>query len=283
MSISHLARELSNHAPLLISVSTRLDNKPRPFRFLNVWMRQDEFLPIIRESWDQSCPKSPMQILCHKLKRLRGAIQSWNKEVFGDIFQGVKKKEEEWWLAMVQMENDESEGARVVKQRRLQLVIHKVKNERGEWVESEEATGEEAVQFFEKMFTAQQTTSSPDLIQNIPKLLMGEDSVLLEQVPSKEEIRRVVFDMDGESALGSDGYTGKFFTAAWSIIGDDMARAVCSFFCRVELPRAVTVTSIVLIPKIAHTQNFSQFRPISLCNFVNKIFSRLLADRLAKV
>ena len=115
------------------------------------------------------------------------------------------------------------------------------------------------------------------------KILTNDDNVVLEQVPSYEEIRCVVFEMDGKNAPGPDGYTGKFFTIAWSIIGDNMVRVVCSFFCSVELPRAITATSIVLIPKIAHPQDFSQFRPISLCNFVNKILSRILAVWLANV
>ncbi|XP_027098881.1 uncharacterized protein LOC113751977 [Coffea eugenioides] len=238
--------------------------------------------------------QSPLQVLCHKLKRLRGAIQAWNKEVFGDIFQVVTQKEAEVWLAEIRMESDESEEPRVnlhlaqaqlrvplwveelfwkqkahvkwlkegerntkffysvVKHRRVQSVIHKIKNERGEWVESEEEIGAEAVRFFEKLFTAQHPTSSPGLLQNILKILTDEDNVLLKQVPAKEEICRVMFEMDGESTPGPTGYTGKFFTAAWSIIGEDVVRAVCSFFCGAELPRAVTATSIVLIPKIAH-------------------------------
>nr|XP_027109237.1 uncharacterized protein LOC113729105 [Coffea arabica] len=35
------------------------------------------------------------------------------------------------------------------------------------------------------------------------------------------------------------------------------------------------------MPKVQKPQEFSQFRPISLCNFVNKIFSKILARRLA--
>ncbi|XP_071939907.1 uncharacterized protein [Coffea arabica] len=112
LSVSHLARDPSDHAPLLISVSTRLDNKPRPFRFLNVWVECDDFLAVVRESWGQPCFGSPMHILCQKLKRLRGAIQVWNKEVFGDIFQAVKQKEEEVRLAEVHMEEFDSEEAR---------------------------------------------------------------------------------------------------------------------------------------------------------------------------
>ena len=40
---------------------------------------------------------------------------------------------------------------------------------------------------------------------------------------------------------------------------------------------------IMLLPKVNFPQDFSQFRPISLCNFVNKVISKLLAVRLAKV
>ena len=56
-----------------------------------------------------------------------------------------------------------------------------------------------------------------------------------------------------------------------------------SFFCGAELPRFVTSTSIVLIPKVPSPQDFSKYRPISLCNFFNKVLSRILADRLASI
>ena len=106
---------------------------------------------------------------------------------------------------------------------------------------------------------------------------------MLEQFPTKEEICHVIFDMDGGSAPGRDGYTGRFFSFVWSIIGDDVVRAVCSLFCRATLPRVYMAPSIMLIPKVAHRQDFYQFKLISLCNFLNKLFLRLLADRLARV
>ena len=90
LAVSHLARESSDHAPLLMSVSTRLDNKPRPFKFLNFWTGREDFLPMVWDSWGQPCPGSPLHVLCCKLKRLRSAIQAWNREAFGDIFQTVR-------------------------------------------------------------------------------------------------------------------------------------------------------------------------------------------------
>ena len=65
-----------------------------------------------------------------------------------------------------------------------------------------------------------------------------------------EEVRRVLFAMDGESAIGLDGFTGKFFIFSWDIIAQDVHRVVVSFFCGTELPRFITSTTIVLIPNI---------------------------------
>nr|XP_027083663.1 uncharacterized protein LOC113705962 [Coffea arabica] len=307
LAVSHLARESSDHAPLLLSVSTRLDTKPKSFRFLNVWTGHEDFMPMVQESWEQPCGGPPLQVLYCKLKRLRGSIREWSRRVFGDIFQTVRQKEEEVRLAEVRVESDDSDAARVhlhlakgqlraamrveelfwkqkarvrwlqegdrntkffhsvVKNRRVRSVIHRIRNGQGEWVESDDGIGAEAIRYFEGLFTDQRPASSSDLLQHIPAILTDEENDLLEQFPSEVEIRNAVFTMDGESAPGPDGYT------------------VCSFFCGAELPRAITATSIALIPKVGHPQDFSQFRPISLCNFINKLISRILADRLARV
>lgn len=55
---------------------------------------------------------------------------------------------------------------------------------------------------------------------------------------------------------------------------------VQSFFCGHELPRYVTCTNVVLIPKKKEVMTFSVMRPISLSNFNSKIFSKILHERL---
>ena len=49
------------------------------------------------------------------------------------------------------------------------------------------------------------------------------------------------------------------------------------------MPRLVTSTSIVLIPKVSNPQDFSKFRPINLSNFFNKLLSRILVDRVVGI
>lgn len=55
--------------------------------------------------------------------------------------------------------------------------------------------------------------------------------------------------MDWDIAAGLDGFIGKFFTFAWEVIAKDVYKAIVSLFCGANLPRAITSTSIVLIPK----------------------------------
>lgn len=49
--IVYLARHSFDHAPLKISFVSQLDNKPRPFRFLNVWTTKPSLLDVIQNAW----------------------------------------------------------------------------------------------------------------------------------------------------------------------------------------------------------------------------------------
>lgn len=62
-------------------------------------------------------------------------------------------------------------------------------------------------------------------------------------------------------------------------MAEDLLRVVKAFFCRYELPRSVTHTNLVLIPKKEVSKTFSGLRPISLSCFLNKIVSRIVHER----
>ncbi|XP_060182292.1 uncharacterized protein LOC132611952 [Lycium barbarum] len=58
---------------------------------------------------------------------------------------------------------------------------------------------------------------------------------------------------------------------------------VKAFFVGQELPRFITHTNLILIPKKEQVQSFSDLKRISLNNFTNKIISRVLHERLVKL
>ena len=47
-----------------------------------------------------------------------------------------------------------------------------------------------------------------------------------------------------------------------------------------EMSKEVSCTDVVLIPKQSGPELVSHFRPISLCNFMNKIITRVMVNRL---
>ncbi|XP_071920660.1 uncharacterized protein [Coffea arabica] len=230
-------------------------------------------------AWQIESSGSLLKILCSKILRSRRAIQDWNKGVFGNVFEVVKWAEANVLAAEARTEQDDSMEAQ---QRRVQGTIHRVKDENGVWVEEDEGIANEAVRFFSDLFSGS-GGSTGDWEHLIPNMVTQADRAALDADPTREEVKRVVFEMDGDSAAGPDGFTGQFFTFAWDVIAQDVYNAVLSFFCGAELPCFVTSTSIVLIPKVPSPQDFSKYRPISLCNFFNKVLSRILADRLASI
>ncbi|XP_027158564.1 uncharacterized protein LOC113760195 [Coffea eugenioides] len=91
--VQHLGRDPSDHAPLLLSVDTRLDNKPRPFRFLNIWTTHPSLLGVIKDCWTHPVNGSPLQVLASKLRNVKNALKKWSRTTFGDIFEGARSAE----------------------------------------------------------------------------------------------------------------------------------------------------------------------------------------------
>ncbi|KAH0757662.1 hypothetical protein KY290_021155 [Solanum tuberosum] len=65
----------------------------------------------------------------------------------------------------------------------------------------------------------------------------------------------------------------------WDTIGSDVIKVVQALFKGATLPKRIAHTNMVLLPKKDFPQSFSDLRP-SLSNFLNKIISRLVHERM---
>lgn len=96
---------------------------------------------------------------------------------------------------------------------------------------------------------------------------------------SHDEIKAAVFSLPRNKTAGPDGDSA-FFRSCWNIVGAKLVEAVSEFFRTGQLLKEWNATTIILIPKILNVSTTSYFRPISLCNTVYKVISKLLAGRL---
>jgi hypothetical protein len=95
-----------------------------------------------------------------------------------------------------------------------------------------------------------------------------------------EEVKKSLWSIGDLKAPGPDGLHAIFYKRFWDMLGDDLIKEVLNAVNNISVPDGWNSTTIVMIPKIDNPDKVSQFRPISLCNVVYKIISKMLANRL---
>ena len=86
--------------------------------------------------------------------------------------------------------------------------------------------------------------------------------------------------MGPTKAPGPDVMNALFYQKFWHIVGNEVTNVVLDFFHTGHMVPDINYTYIVLIPKVRKPEKMADFRPISLCNVIYKINSKVLANRL---
>ena len=93
-------------------------------------------------------------------------------------------------------------------------------------------------EFFEKLFQEEGCVRDENLLNFIPPLVSMEENIMLCAIPDALEIKEVVFSMATENAPGPDGFSTKFYTACWDVVGKDVISAVKAFFGGTTMDRS---------------------------------------------
>lgn len=75
------------------------------------------------------------------------------------------------------------------------------------------------------------------------------------------------------------GFLATSYSGAW-ILSLQISSCYAGFFCWCPLPKGFASTLIFLIPKKQSPNSFANYRPINVCNFVTKVFSKILCARI---
>ena len=74
-----------------------------------------------------------------------------------------------------------------------------------------------------------------------------------------------------------------FYQHFWGVVDHDVTSSVLSWLNSGTLSHPINHTFITLIPKTKNLEHVQEYHPISLCNVLYKIFSKVLANRLKKI
>ncbi|OAY82668.1 LINE-1 retrotransposable element ORF2 protein, partial [Ananas comosus] len=98
-----------------------------------------------------------------------------------------------------------------------------------------------------------------------------------------EEVKKATFQLGGKKAPGPDGFPLIFFQHFWETVKENIFNIFLDLQNNVLLTTSTDYAYVCLIPKKEGASKVEHFRPISLINGIQKIISKVLANRLAAI
>jgi hypothetical protein len=136
-----------------------------------------------------------------------------------------------------------------------------------------------AKNYFDQLFKANAMCHEPVLALIAPKVTQEENDRLVAPI-TREELKAALFQMHPDKAPGPDGFNPAFYQHFWDLCGSDIYEAAHEWLEMGYFPSSLNETNICLIPKCENHVSMKDLRPISLCNVLCKVVSKLLVNRL---
>ena len=103
----------------------------------------------------------------------------------------------------------------------------------------------------------------------------------LEAPFTEDEIKETIHSTPGDKAPGPDGFTRAFFKSCWEIVKSDVVAVIALFVMNSQGFDLLNSANIILLPKKPDARRVTDYKPISLIHSIAKLFSKILANRLA--
>ena len=104
-----------------------------------------------------------------------------------------------------------------------------------------------------------------------------EEATKLEEAFTNEEIWKAILGLNGDKALGPDGFPLAFWSFNWDFVKDEVLGFFKEFHEQSRFVKCLNATFLVLIPKKQNVEDFKDLRPISLVGGLYKILTKSLS------
>ncbi len=165
-------------------------------------------------------------------------------------------------------------------QRRRRNSISRLCDERGSWHDSNEGMAELMTEYYTTLFTTSHLTNLDEAVADVPKVVTVEMNNNLIRDFRAEEVEQAIKQMAPSKAPGPNGMPSIFYQKYWHVVGSDVITTMLSCLNSSCLLKSINHTFITLIPKVKNPEKVTDFHPISLCNVIYKLVSKVLANIL---
>lgn len=316
-SVFHLPRFSSDHMPILIRTDATVIRRVPTFRCENWWTEEEGFKAIV-DNLSENGPKEWAQMqksfttevkqwLKDRktppviLKQIELEMEQLHNEPPGtdnvdrenDLQRQHQKylsMNEQYWLQRSRLnwiqsgDNNTRYFHNTAVARKRRNSIHAIISNSGDWVTDQREIRSNFVAHFKAIYSKQQTTQiselfSSETLAQIPKLPQYAQQSLAAH-PTDQEITQALMSLGPSKAPGPDGFTAKILQDNWALFGPSIPSEVHHFFSTGHMKAEISRTNLILIPKKDKALKVEHYRPISVCNVIYKIISKLLTMKL---
>ncbi|KAG7567714.1 Ribonuclease H domain [Arabidopsis thaliana x Arabidopsis arenosa] len=168
--------------------------------------------------------------------------------------------------------------------RRRRNRVEALKDGDNRWVTDKVELETMALDYYKRLYSLVDVSVVREMLPTggFPQMTSAEKNELIKPF-TPEEVVCAVKGMGRFKAPGPDGFQPVFYQQCWDIVGESVTRFVLEFFASGNLPATTNDALLVLIAKVAKPERITQFRPVSLCNVLFKIITKMMVNRLKSV